>query len=142
METDEILRLLPHRPPMLMVDRVIEMEPGVRGVATKLVTSSEPWVPGHFPGSPIMPGVLIVEALAQTAALVYLAAHPDKAGEAVYLVGMDGFRFRRMVRPGDVLRLTAEATKARRGFWSFTVEATVDGQRASSGTFLATVGSR
>lgn len=139
MDRSEIERLLPHRPPFLMVDRVEEIEPGVRAIAVKHVGGDEFWVPGHFPGDPIMPGVLIAEALAQVAALVFLSASDDRAGRAVYLVGMDKMRFRRPVRPGDDLVLDVKVTDKRRRMWFFDAVATVGGQRVADGQFLATV---
>lgn len=107
MDRTWIESLLPHRDPMLLVDRVIEIEPGVQAVAVHEVRADAFWCRGHFPGEPIMPGVLIAEALAQTAALVHLAASTEDRGQPVYLVGMDKMRFRRPVRPGDTLTLHA-----------------------------------
>lgn len=139
MDRSEIERLLPHRPPFLFVDRVDEIEPGVRAVGLKHVGDDEFWIPGHFPGEPIMPGVLIGEALAQVAALVFLSESPDRAGQAVYLVGMDKMRFRKPVRPGDDLVLDVKVTDKRRRMWFFDAVATVGGQRVADGQFLATV---
>lgn len=134
--------LLPHRDPVLFVDRVVEIEPGVRAVAVHEVRADAFWCAGHFPGEPIMPGVLVAEALAQTAALVHLAAHPEDRGRPVYLVGMDKLRFRRPVRPGDTLKLEVRKTGERRRMATFEAEATVDGQRVANGTFLATLPDR
>lgn len=139
MDLDEIKALLPHRPPMLMVDRVVEIEPGVRAVGVKQVRADEPWCAGHFPGDPIMPGVLIAEALAQVAALIHLSAHRDQAGQSVYLVGMDKMRFRRPVRPGDELVLEAIKTGEKRRIATFDATATVRGERVASGSFMATL---
>jgi 3-hydroxyacyl-[acyl-carrier-protein] dehydratase len=133
-----LLARLPHRPPWVLVDEIVQVEPGSSIVCRKTVRGDEDWVPAHFPGQPIMPGVLVVEALAQAAALLYLADHPEATGMPVYLVGMDKWRFRRMVRPGDVIELRARSIPGRRGFWTFEAEATVDGHRVASGSFLAT----
>jgi 3-hydroxyacyl-[acyl-carrier-protein] dehydratase len=139
MERDEILGLLPHRDPFLMVDRLVELDPRKRAVGIKSVRAEEDWARGHFPGNPVMPGVLIAEALAQVAALIFLAAHRDRAGTTVYLVGIDKIRFRRVVRPGDELRLEVNVTGNKRRIWMFDGTATVNGERAADGSFLATV---
>jgi 3-hydroxyacyl-[acyl-carrier-protein] dehydratase len=139
MERDEILGLLPHRDPFLMVDRLVELDPGKRAVGIKSVRDDEDWARGHFPGNPVLPGVLITEALAQVAALIFLASHRDRAGTTVYLVGIDKIRFRRVVRPGDELRLEVTVTGNKRRIWMFDGTATVNGERAADGSFLATV---
>ncbi len=138
MNREAILELLPHRDPFLMVDEVLEIDPD-RIVAFKHVRDDEDWCRGHFPGNPILPGVLITEAMAQSAALIYLDSHRDRAGSTVYLVGADKLRFRRPVRPGDTLRLEVAVTGQRRGMWTFEGTATVDGVRVANGTFMATV---
>ncbi len=138
-DIDEIMRLLPHRYPFLMIDRVEEVEPGVRAVAVKCVTVNEPHFQGHFPSMPIMPGVLLCEAFAQTAGIVALSAHEDLAGRAVYLLGLDKVRFRKPVRPGDRVLITAEKESERRGIWNFKVVATVDGVKVADGGVMATV---
>ena len=139
MNIDEIMALLPHRYPFLMIDRVEQVEPGVRATAIKCVSVNEPHFQGHFPATPIMPGVLICEAFAQTAGIVALSAQQDLAGKTVYLLGLDGIRFRRPVRPGDRLEILAEKESAVRGIWKFRVVATVDGTRVANGTVMATV---
>lgn len=139
MDRDAIQRLLPHRPPFLLIDEVVALEPGVRAEARYAVIGDEPWFAGHFPGSPILPGVLVTEALAQTAAVVHLSERPEEAGREVYLVGVDRMRFRRPVRPGDVLTLHVEVAEQRRRLWTFTARATVDGARVADGKLLATV---
>jgi len=135
-----ILALLPHRDPFLMVDEVVWLEPAQRGVGVKHVRADEDWARGHFPGNPILPGVLVTEALAQLAAIVFLAAHPDRVGSVqVYLVGIDKMRFRRPIRPGDDLRLSVELTGHKRNLWTFDGEATVGDEVAAHGRFLAAI---
>jgi len=123
----EISELLPHRYPFLLVDRVLELVPGERCVAIKNVTMNEPFFPGHFPGLPTMPGVLILESLAQTGALI-LFSIPEHKGKILYLAGMDKVRFKRPVMPGDVIRNEVNLLWHRRGFGRITATATVDGQ--------------
>jgi 3-hydroxyacyl-[acyl-carrier-protein] dehydratase len=139
MDIDKIMALLPHRYPFLMIDRVVELDPGVRAVAVKCVTVNEPQFQGHFPGNPIMPGVLLTEAFAQAAGIVALSAHEDLAGMAVYLLGLDKVRFRKPVRPGDQVLITAVKAAERRGIWNFDVVATVDGVKVADGGVMATV---
>lgn len=112
MDINAIKEILPHRYPFLLVDRVAELEPGKRGTAYKNVTANEPFFPGHFPEYPVMPGVLIVEALAQVAALVVLSL-PEYRGKTPLFAGIDNCRFRRQVVPGDRLRLEVEVLKLR-----------------------------
>lgn len=134
----EILALLPHRFPMLLLDRVLECTPGERVVALKNVSINEPQFQGHFPERPILPGVLIVESIAQAAGIITLSAHPDYRRKAFYLAGLDGFRFRRPVIPGDQLRITVTRTAARRNVWQFEAQVTVEGLLVCEGTLLAT----
>jgi 3-hydroxyacyl-[acyl-carrier-protein] dehydratase len=134
-----ILELLPHRYPFLMLDRVIEIEPGQRAVGIKCVTANEPFFQGHFPGNPVMPGVLIVEALAQTAAVLGAETHPEYVDHGgVLLMGLDKVRFRRPVVPGDTLRLAVELIKVRGPIWRIKGTATVDGERAAQAEMMAT----
>lgn len=142
MTREEIEGLLPHRAPFLFIDEVLELEPGARAVTAHEVRDDAFWVPAHFPGHPIMPGVLIAEALAQTAAIAALAAAEDAQGQAVYLVGYDKLRFRKPVRPGDRLILEATLESERRGMVSFSAIAKVDGQRVANGTLLAALAPR
>ncbi len=135
----DIEGLLPHRDPFLMVDRLIAVDPGRSAVGVTEVRADQDWARGHFPGNPVFPGVLIAEALAQVAALVYLTDHRDEAGATVYLVGFDKLRFRKPVRPGDDLHLDVTVTGSKRRLWFFDGVATVDGQRVANGSFLATV---
>lgn len=106
-DVTKIMKLLPHRYPFLMVDKVLELEPGKRIKAIRAVTHSEPWVPGHFPGRPIMPGVLLIETLAQAAGMIAIAL-PEHFGKLAVLGGAESVRVRRMVTPGDVLTIEAE----------------------------------
>ncbi len=139
-DVDAILRTLPHRYPFLMVDRVVECVPGERAVGVKCVSVNEPHFQGHFPERAIMPGVLIAEAFAQVAAVVALSANPDRAGASVYLLGLDKLRFRKPVRPGDVLYLHVEKDTVRRAIWTFRCRAEVDGEKVADGRLMATVG--
>jgi 3-hydroxyacyl-[acyl-carrier-protein] dehydratase len=127
---------------MILVDEVLEIDPGRRIVVQRFVRPDEPWFAGHFPGDPVLPGVLVAETLAQAAALLHLAAHPERAGETVYLAGIDGLRFRRVVRPGDTLRAEVVATGRKLRVVTFDVVATVDGQRCADGRLLAAVSPR
>ncbi|MBC8076127.1 MAG: 3-hydroxyacyl-ACP dehydratase FabZ [Chloroflexales bacterium] len=126
---DEIMKILPHRYPFLLLDRVLELEPGVRAVAEKLVTINEPFFQGHFPAYPLMPGVLQLEALAQAGAVAALSL-PEFAGKLILFAGIDKVRFKRQVRPGDTLRLETSLDKMRRNIGKGVGRATVDGQIA------------
>ena len=112
---DEIQKILPHRPPFLLVDRVDELEPGVGATGVKCVTMNEPFFQGHFPGKAVMPGVLILEALAQMGAICMLTL-PGNEGKIVLFGGMDKVKFKRQVVPGDVLTLKVEITKHKGSF--------------------------
>jgi beta-hydroxyacyl-ACP dehydratase FabZ len=108
-----IMQIIPHRYPFLLVDRVLELEEGRRIVALKNVTFNEPFFQGHFPGNPIMPGVLVVEAMAQAGAVLLLHSRPESRGKVVYFAGIDKAKFRRPVVPGDSVRLHVEVLKLR-----------------------------
>jgi len=123
----QIMEILPHRYPFLMVDKVLEMEPGKRIVAIKNVTMNEPFFQGHFPGHPVMPGVLIIEAMAQTAGVLVLKSIPDRERKLVLLVSVDSARFRRPVVPGDVLRMEMTLLKKKATVAKMSGKATVDG---------------
>ncbi len=140
MEIAEIKEYLPHRYPFLLVDRVLELEPDRRIVAIKNVTINEPFFQGHFPHYPVMPGVLIVEAMAQAAALLSFKSKGDKRDEnmVVYLVGVDGARFKRPIVPGDTLILEAEKMLEKRGLIKYAVRAKVDDQLACEAELLCT----
>lgn len=137
-----ILKLLPHRFPFLMIDRVLEVTPGQRAVGLKNVSINEPQFQGHFPEQPIMPGVLICEAFAQVAGVVALSAFPDLQGKAVYLLGLDKVRFRKPVTPGDQLVITVCKESESRGIWKFTAVAEVNGVKVADGGVMATVADR
>jgi 3-hydroxyacyl-[acyl-carrier-protein] dehydratase len=137
-EIEEILTLLPHRYPFLLVDRVEEYEPEKRIVGIKNVTFNEPFFPGHFPGKPIMPAVLILEALAQTGGILAFKSFPAMKGD-VRFVGIDNARFRKPVIPGDQLKLVLEVIKHRREVWVFKGEAFVDGKRVAEAQLMATL---
>ncbi len=112
-DAQALFDLLPHRYPFLMLDRIVELEPRRRIVGVKCVTINEPFFQGHFPGAPVMPGVLIIEALAQAAATLVLHEVPDRHNRLVYFTGIDEARFRRPVVPGDVLRLEIDVLQLR-----------------------------
>ncbi|TGA99792.1 3-hydroxyacyl-ACP dehydratase FabZ [Sporolactobacillus shoreae] len=126
---DEIKKILPHRYPFLLVDRVLEVEDGKRAVGIKNVSANEPFFTGHFPDYPVMPGVLIVEALAQVSGIAVLHAGAAKNMLTLY-AGIDKCRFKRQVRPGDQLRLESEILRFRSGFAKAKGVATVDGEVA------------
>ncbi|MDD2422373.1 MAG: 3-hydroxyacyl-ACP dehydratase FabZ [Heliobacteriaceae bacterium] len=126
LSAQDIQGILPHRPPFLLVDRIIELEPGKRAVGFKNVTVNEPFFSGHFPGYPVMPGVLIIEALAQTGAVALLKM-PEFAGRLALFAGIDKVKFRRQVFPGDVLQLEVTLTALRRTIGKATARATVAG---------------
>ena len=134
MDIRKIMSLLPHRYPFLLIDRVIEMEENKRLVAIKNVTVNEPFFQGHFPVKPVMPGVLILEAMAQATGLLAMGSDPDTISEnsLYYLVGLDKARFKREVVPGDQVRFEVEVNRIKRGIWFFSGTATVDGRLAAS----------
>lgn len=129
---NQIMEILPHRYPFLLVDKIIELEEGQRAVGIKNVTMNEPFFQGHFPARPIMPGVLICEALAQVGAVVILGMEENKGKLAVF-TGINNFKFRRQVIPGDTLRLEVELTRMRGSMGKAEVCATVDGEVAAKG---------
>ena len=126
-----IQKILPHRYPFLMVDAIEEMEPKKRIVGMKNVTINEPFFQGHFPGKPIMPGVLIIESMAQTAGFLLLQEVPDREKKLLYFVSIDNARFRRPVVPGDQLILTAQVQRSLKGIWKFATAALVDGHEVA-----------
>jgi 3-hydroxyacyl-[acyl-carrier-protein] dehydratase len=134
----EIEAILPHREPFLLLDEVVELEPGARVVARKRVREDEWYLAGHFPGNPIMPGVLMVEALAQAGAVAALTLEENR-GKLVLFAGIDDLRFKRIVRPGDELELVCEVERLRGPIGKGAVRATVDGELAVRGTLTFAV---
>ena len=142
MDIHEVMRRLPHRYPFLLVDRVLECVSGKHITALKNVTINEPFFPGHFPHRPVFPGVIILEALAQTAgilAFVTAGVYPDEHRQ-LYFVGIDNARFRRPVEPGDQLILKATLTRSIRGIWKFSTIAEVNGEEATSAEMMVAPG--
>jgi 3-hydroxyacyl-[acyl-carrier-protein] dehydratase len=141
MDINEILALIPHRYPFLLVDRVLECVPGKTIRALKNVTINEPFFPGHFPHRPVMPGVLILEALAQAAGILAFrtaGAVPDE-NSRLYFAGIDGARFRRPVTPGDQLLLIADFQRTMKGIWKFGTRAEVDGVEVCAADMMVVV---
>ena len=141
MDIHEIIQYLPHRFPFLMLDRVELVEPGVRIVAIKNVTINEPFFPGHFPGHPVMPGVLILEAMAQAAAILSFKSlnvkpNPDSL---YYFVGIDKARFKKPVQPGDQLRLEVHMQRSIRAIWTYSGKATVEQHTVAVADLMCTV---
>jgi 3-hydroxyacyl-[acyl-carrier-protein] dehydratase len=140
LDIHKILTLLPHRYPILLVDRVLDLEPHRSIKALKNVSFNEPYFMGHFPNRPVMPGVLILEALAQTAALLAFSEEPHDPVSTLYLfVGIDNARFKRVVEPGDQLILKATFERHMRGIWKFRARAEVDGMVAAEAGLICTV---
>jgi beta-hydroxyacyl-ACP dehydratase FabZ len=139
----EIMKHLPHRYPFVMVDRVVELEPGHRIVTLKNVTINEPFFQGHFPGNPIMPGVLILEAMAQSAGvLTFESLPPEKRDILVYFMGIDRARFRKMVLPGDQLLIEVILKKLKTKAVKAVAQARVDGQLAVEAELMASIGEK
>ncbi|MDD5383036.1 MAG: acyl-ACP--UDP-N-acetylglucosamine O-acyltransferase [Candidatus Margulisbacteria bacterium] len=135
LDINEIMKIVPHRYPFLLIDRIVELEAGKRAVAVKNVTMNEPFFQGHFPGRPIMPGVLICEAIAQVGVVMALRGTSNE-GKIVYFAGIDNVRFRRMVIPGDQLKLEVEAIWIRGNLGKMHGRASVDGEVAAEGDFM------
>ena len=140
LDSVQIQAILPHRYPFLLVDRILELEAGKRAVGLKLVSANEGFFQGHFPGYPVMPGVLIVEALAQVGAVAVLTV-PQFQGKIVYFAGLDGVRFRRPVVPGDTLRLDVSLDRLRGSIGRGGARATVADQLVAEGTLTFAIGS-
>jgi 3-hydroxyacyl-[acyl-carrier-protein] dehydratase len=135
-----VMEMIPHRFPMIMVDRVVDVMPNVSAVGIKNVSANEHFFQGHFPARPVMPGVLIVESMAQTAAvLVVQTLGDDAAGKLVYFMSIDSCRFRRPVTPGDQMRIKVEKIHHRRNVWKFFAEAQVEGQTCAQAEFAAMI---
>ena len=141
MDINEIMQTLPHRYPFLLVDRMEEVEPGKRSVGIKNVTINEPFFQGHFPGYPVMPGVLIIEAMAQVGAVALLSM-PEYAGKLALFAGIDGARFRRQVIPGDTLRIEVEVTRLRGKVGKSKAKATVNGELAVEAELMFAIGDK
>jgi 3-hydroxyacyl-[acyl-carrier-protein] dehydratase len=140
MDVNEIQSILPHRYPFLLVDRVVELKPGEKLVAVKNVTANEHFFQGHFPGHPVMPGVLILEALAQAAALLgYKTAQANPQTHVTYLMTIDGAKFRKPVVPGDQLKLDIQLLRYKGSLLKVHGQALVDGAVAAEADFLATI---
>lgn len=135
LDTVAIRQIIPHRYPFLLVDRVDELEPGKRAIGAKNVTANEEFFQGHFPDYPVMPGVLIVEAIAQVGAVALLSLE-EHQGKIAFFAGINNVRFKRQVKPGDTLRLEVELKQIRRGIGSGEGVATVDGEVACKGEFM------
>ncbi|HXU92626.1 MAG TPA: 3-hydroxyacyl-ACP dehydratase FabZ [Gallionella sp.] len=141
MDIHEVLEHLPHRYPFLLIDRVLEIVPNESIVALKNVTINEPFFPGHYPHHPVMPGVLIIEAMAQASALLSFKSMGTKPDDksVYYFVGIDNARFKRPVSPGDQLIFKSAITMSRRGMWKFSCTAEVDGQVAAEADLICTI---
>ena len=139
-EIDDVMRMIPHRYPFLMIDKVVDVKSGQSATGIKAVTVAEPHFHGHFPSRPIMPGVLIIEAMAQTAAvLVIHSLGGESEGRLVYFMSIDSARFRRPVVPGDMLSIHVSKQHRRGTVWKFSGEAKVDGQVVAEATFAAMI---
>lgn len=140
MDIHKVMSLLPHRYPFLLIDKVLEFEPDERLLALKNVTYNEPFFGGHFPGRPVMPGVLIVEAMAQATGLLAMESRPNEvqSNSLYYFVGIDKARFKQPVEPGDQLHLEVFLKNVKRGIWMFSGEARVDGRVAATAEIMCT----
>ncbi|GAC1685080.1 MAG: 3-hydroxyacyl-ACP dehydratase FabZ [Gemmatimonadaceae bacterium] len=139
---DEIMKVLPHRYPFLLVDRILEVEPGKRVVGIKNVTINEPFFQGHFPGHPIMPGVLIIESMAQVGGVLLIGAIENHADKVVYFMSLDNVKFRRPVRPGDQLRIELDMQQTRGRVARMRGVARVDGEVVCEADMAAMVRDR
>ena|GEM_PF-137227 len=138
MEYTDIINWLPHRYPFLMIDRIVEFENNSRVVGIKNVSGNEPFFQGHFPGRPVMPGVLVMEAMAQTAAVLAMRSTGGVIrGKTVFLVGATDFKWKRQVVPGDTLRIEMKSVRKRRPIWIMEGTVTIDGKLVTSGTLSA-----
>lgn len=140
MDINRIMELIPHRYPFLMIDRVIDIVPGIKATGVKNVSINEQYFAGHFPEKPVMPGVLIIEAMAQTAAcLVVHTLGPESEGKLVYFMSVDGARFRKPVEPGDQLFVEVVKQRSRGNVWKFEGRAMVDGNLVAEATYAAMI---
>ncbi|MEZ7863885.1 MAG: 3-hydroxyacyl-ACP dehydratase FabZ [Rhodospirillales bacterium] len=138
-EVDEIMQMIPHRYPFLLIDRVKDVVFDTSAVGIKNVTVNEPFFQGHFPGHPIMPGVLLIEAMAQTSAVLVIKTTGKVAGSVVYFMTVDNARFRKPVRPGDQVKLHVEKVRNRGNVWKFKGEARVDGKLMAEAAYSAMI---
>ncbi len=139
-DIDRVMEMIPHRPPFLLLDRVVDLIADERATGIKCVSISDPWFQGHFPGRPVMPGVLIVESMAQTAAVLVVATlGPEAKGKLVYFMSVDAARFRKPVVPGDTLTIPVRKVRNRGNAWKFTGEARVEGILVAEATFTAMI---
>lgn len=139
-DINRIMEMIPHRYPFLMIDRIVELDPGERAVGLKNITMNEPQFMGHFPKLPVMPGVLIIESMAQTAALVVVEALGEEAeGKLVYFMTIDEARFRKPVSPGDAMHVEVTKIQSRRNVWKFKGKATVNDNVCAQATFSAMI---
>jgi len=143
LDIGRILRILPHRAPFVLLDRVVDVQPRVSARAIKCVTFNEPFFPGHFPGNPVFPGVLIIEALAQLLGVLAYASEPfDTSQKTMYFLGIDKAKFRRAVVPGDRMDLFIELQKRKSNIWKCAGRAEVDGVLCAEGELLAAITDR
>ena len=139
-DVNRIMEMIPHRYPFLMIDRVVDIVPDVKATGVKNVTINEPYFAGHFPEKPVMPGVLIIEAMAQTAAVfVVHTLGSESEGKLVYFMSVDGARFRKPVEPGDQLHVEVSKQRSRGNVWKFSGEAKVDGKLVAEATYAAMI---
>jgi len=139
-EIARVMEMIPHRFPFLMIDRVVDVRPNVSAVGVKNVSINEPFFQGHFPARPVMPGVLIIESMAQTAAvLVVRTLGREAEGKLVYFMSVDGARFRRPVQPGDQLHVHVAKQASRGNVWKFAAQAKVDGRVCAEATYAAMI---
>ena len=139
-DIERVMDMIPHRPPFLLLDRVVDLVADESATGIKCVSISDPWFQGHFPGRPVMPGVLIVESMAQTAAVLVVATlGPEAKGKLVYFMSVDSARFRKPVVPGDTLRILVRKVRNRGNAWKFTGEARVEEVLVAEATFAAMI---
>lgn len=138
-EVEEIMEMIPHRYPFLLIDRVGDIVLDTSAVGIKNVTVNEPFFQGHFPNHPIMPGVLLIEAMAQTSAILVIETTGKVAGSVVYFMTVDSARFRKPVKPGDQVKLHVEKIRSRGNVWKFKGEARVDGKLMAEATYSAMI---
>jgi len=136
----QVMRMIPHRYPMLMIDRVVDVYPNVSAVGIKNVSVNEQFFQGHFPGHPVMPGVLVIESMAQTAGVLVVATlGPEAEGKLVYFMTIDEARFRKPITPGDTVRIHVTKVRNRGNVWKFKGEAIVDGQVRAEAQYSAMI---